>query len=45
MISKSLDLYLLKHDNIIIVEDFNMEIGENNLNTFGDRYRLSCLIT
>ena len=34
MLSTSLDLYLSQYDNIIIVGDFNTEIGENYVNIF-----------
>ena len=40
MISKSLDLHLSQYDNIIIVENFNTEIGQNSMNGFCDRYTL-----
>ena len=43
-ISKSLDLYLSQYDNIIIVGDFNTEIGETSMNAFCERYSLSSLI-
>ena len=43
-ISKSLDLYLSQYDNIIIVGDFNTEIGENSMNAFCKKYSLSSLI-
>ena len=33
-ISESFDLYLSQYDNIIIVVDFNTEIGENSMNAF-----------
>ena len=42
--SKSLDLYLSQYDNIIIVGDFNTEIGEASMNAFCERYSLSSLI-
>ena len=42
--SKSLDLYLLQYDNIIIVGDFYTEIGEISINAFCERYSLSSLI-
>ena len=38
--SKSLDLYLSQYDNIIIVGDFNTEIGETSMNAFCERYSL-----
>ena len=43
-ISKSLDLYLSQYDNIIIVGDFNTEIGETSMKAFCERYSLSSLI-
>ena len=44
-ITKSLYLYLSQYDNIIIVGDFNREIGENSMNAFCEGYSLSSLIT
>ena len=44
MISKSLDLHLSQYDNIIIVGNFNTEIGQNSMNGFCDRYTLSSVI-
>ena len=43
-ISKSLDLHLSQYDNVIIVGDFNTEIGANSMNAFCERYSLSSLI-
>ena len=37
-------MYLLQYDNIIIVGDFNTEIGEKSMNTLCERYSLSSLI-
>ena len=44
IISKSLDLHLSQYYNIVIIEGFNKEIGENTMNTFCERYSLSSLI-
>ena len=43
-ITKRLDLYISHYDNIIIVGDFNTEIGETSMNAFCERYSLSSLI-
>ena len=32
------------YDDVIIIGDFNTEIGENSINAFCERYRLSSLI-
>ena len=43
MISNSLDLFLSQYDNIIVVRDFNAEMGEN-MNAFFEGYSLGTLI-
>ena len=43
-ISNSLDLYLSQYDKIIIVGDFNTEVGVTSMNAFCGRYSLSSLI-
>ena len=43
-ISNSLDLYLSQYHNIIIIGDFDTEVGETSMNAFRGRYNLSSLI-
>lgn len=43
IISKNLELYFSQNDNIIVLEDFNTEAGNNSMKTFCARSNLSSL--